>query len=404
MTVLTVEDLRKHYESDAGLAGMLGGSSDPVRAVNGVSLSIEAGESLGVVGESGCGKSTLARTIIGLEEPTDGSVIFKGETMAGASRSELTSMRKDLQMVFQDPGSSLNPRKLVRNIVGDPLTIHEDIRGRELDDRVTELLRQTGLKEEHLYRYPTELSGGQRQRVAIARALSLSPEMIIFDEPTSALDMSVQAEILNLLGRLKQEHGFASLVISHDLSVIRHVCDRLVVMYLGEIVERGRAEDVLSNPKHPYTRSLASSIPEPDPDARFDPAELAGEIPDPSNLPSGCQFHTRCPELIPPDGLDVDQGAWVAVHRLKRRIESRELDVGDRSVAALRDHLLPVDRLGETAEDVDQALEAAVSGRWEEAEAALADYNSICESSEPEIHTFDDIDSEALCHLHKKDV
>ncbi len=404
MTVLSVKDLQKHYESEAGLSGLLGGASDPVRAVNGVSLSIEPGESLGVVGESGCGKSTLARTIIGLEEPTDGSVTFKGRTMADASRAELNSMRKDIQMVFQDPGSSLNPRKLVRNIVGDPLTIHEDIRGRELDERVTELLRQTGLKKEHLYRYPTELSGGQRQRVAIARALSLNPEMIIFDEPTSALDMSVQAEILNLLGRLKKEHGFASLVISHDLSVIRYVCDRLVVMYLGEIVERGRAEEVLSNPKHPYTRSLASSIPQPKPEATFDPADLAGEIPDPSNLPSGCRFHTRCPELIPPEDLDIDQDAWVAVHRLKRRVESRELDVGDRSVEALRDHLLPGDRLGETADDVERALEAAVSGHWADAESALASYESVCETNQPDVHRFDDVDSEALCHLHKEDI
>lgn len=401
MTVLAIKNLHKYYENDAGLSGLFGGQADPVRAVNGVTLSIEPGESLGLVGESGCGKSTLARTVVGLEDPTEGSVQFKGQSLPDASHSELKTLRKDLQMVFQDPGSSLNPRKLVRNVVGDPLVVHEGIRGRNLDKRVTQLLRDVGLKEEHLYRYPMEMSGGQRQRVAIARALALEPEMILFDEPTSALDMSVQAEILNLLGRLKEEHGFASLVISHDLSVIRYVCDRVAVMYLGEIIEKGPAEEVLSNPKHPYTQSLYSSIPEPDPQIPFDPASLAGEIPDPTNLPSGCLFHTRCPKLIAPDDLDIDQKAWVALHQLKRQIASRDFDVGDRSVAEIRDGHFPNANLGSAADDVTAALKAVVDDRWADAEQALMKYESVCETKVPDNHEFPDDESISKCHLHR---
>jgi peptide/nickel transport system ATP-binding protein len=402
VSVLAVENLHKYYENDAGLSGLFGGAGEPVRAVNGVSVSIDPGESLGLVGESGCGKSTLARTVVGLEEPTEGSVQFNGQSLPDASRSELKTLRKDLQMVFQDPGSSLNPRKLVRNVVGDPLVVHEGVRGRELDARVTALLRDVGLKEEHLYRYPMELSGGQRQRVAIARALALEPEMILFDEPTSALDMSVQAEILNLLGRLKDEHGFASLVISHDLSVIRYVCDRVAVMYLGEIVEKGPAEEVLSNPKHPYTQSLYSSIPEPDPRIPFHPASLAGELPDPTDLPSGCRFHTRCPKLIAPDEVDLDQAVWVALHRLKRQIASRDFDVGDRSVAEIRAGHFPDADLGAVADDVDTALKAVVEGRWADAERALAAYESVCETEVPEVHEFPDAESVSKCHLHRE--
>ena len=400
MTVLAIENLHKHYENEAGLAGLFGGTSEPVRAVNGVTLSVEPGESLGLVGESGCGKSTLARTVVGLESPTEGTVRFKGQQLPNASRSELKTLRKDLQMVFQDPGSSLNPRKLVRNVVGDPLVVHEGVRGRELDARVTDLLRDVGLKEEHLYRYPMEMSGGQRQRVAIARALALEPEMILFDEPTSALDMSVQAEILNLLGRLKREHGFASLVISHDLSVIRYVCDRVAVMYLGEIIEQGPADEVLSTPKHPYTQSLYSSIPEPDPQTTFEPASLAGELPDPTNLPSGCLFHTRCPKLIAPEDLEIDQAAWVALHRLKRQVAARDFDVGDRPVEEIREAYFPDADLGEAEGDVNAALEAVVSDRWADAERTLADYESVCETTVPDVYGFEDVDSVSKCHLH----
>lgn len=399
MSILAIDGLKKHYENEAGLGGLLGRSSEPVRAVNGVSLSVEPGEVLGLVGESGCGKSTLARTIVGLEEPTEGTVTFKGQALADSATSKRKSLGRDLQMVFQDPGSSLNPRKLVRNVIGEPFIVHEGIRGRNLDDRVIELLRQVGLKEEHLYRYPVEMSGGQRQRVAIAQALALEPEMIIFDEPTSALDMSVQAGILNLLGRLKDEHGFASLVISHDLSVIKHVCDRVAVMYLGEIVEQGPAEEVLSNPKHPYTQSLHSSIPEPDPKAAFKPVSLTGELPDPTNLPSGCRFHTRCPKLIQPEDLDLDQSTWLDVHRFKRDIKARELELEGQSVAELRERLFPED-LGAASDPVETALGAADDGRWDDAEQALEMFESVCESTVPDVHEFMDAESVSRCHLH----
>lgn len=401
MSYIVVDDLHKHYRDESGLSGLFGGGGEPVKAVNGVDLTVKRGEAVGLVGESGCGKSTLARTLIGLEDPTEGNIEIAGQPVSNQSADELKEMRRNVQMVFQDPGSSLNPRKLIRSIVGEALIVHDGIRGTELDAAVLDLLEQVGLKEEHLYRYPTELSGGQRQRVAIARALALDPEMIIFDEPTSALDMSVQAEILNLIRRLKNEREFASLIISHDLSVIKHVCDRVAVMYLGEIVERGDAAKVLSSPKHPYTETLYSSIPEPTTDSVFDPDELHGELPDPTDLPSGCAFHTRCPKLIKPDGVEISQEAWLAVHSLKRRVESRDIETENRSEAELRVSLLPDVDLGTAERRVKRAVTAIIDGDWDTAEEVLSQYETVCETTDPTTYRFEESNVTAACHRHE---
>ncbi|RLG98048.1 peptide ABC transporter ATP-binding protein [Candidatus Bathyarchaeota archaeon] len=269
---------------------------EKVHAVEGVSFYIKRGETLGLVGESGCGKTTLARIILGLILPTSGSVFFEGNDIFKFSKRELKEFRRRTAMVFQDPFASLNPRMVIADIVGEPLVIHGIAYGEDKDEMVKELLERVGLKEEHMYRYPHEFSGGQRQRIAIARALAADPEFIVLDEPTSALDVSVQAKILNLLNRLKEELGLTYLFISHDLSVIRHISDRVGVMYLGKLVEEGKREEIFSAPLHPYTAALLATSPKPDPRERGRKRFfLKGEVPSAINPPGGCRFHTRCP-------------------------------------------------------------------------------------------------------------
>ena len=290
MSLLEVRNLRKSFRvNDA-----LGRSAGRLTAVKDVSFSISQGETLGLVGESGCGKSTTGKLIMQLLEADGGEVLFEGKDLCSLSPARMRPYRRQIQMIFQDPFSSLNPRMTVGAILSEPLLIHKLVPGRQVRDRVIELLERVGLSAAHEQRYPHEFSGGQRQRIGIARALAVEPRLIIADEPVSALDLSVQAQILNLLQEIQQERNLSYLFIAHDLAVIEHMSDRIAVMYLGRIVEMAEASELYRNPRHPYTEALLNAIPTPDPDAPR-PVALSGEIPSPVNPPEGCPFHPRCP-------------------------------------------------------------------------------------------------------------
>jgi oligopeptide/dipeptide ABC transporter ATP-binding protein len=311
--LVRVRALFKHFP--------VAGSDDVVRAVDGVTFEIFKGETLGLVGESGCGKSTVGRCLLRLIEPTRGEIYFEGRDVRALSGKALRGVRAEMQIIFQDPYASLNPRLKVRDIVGEPLVIHGAGTREERRERVAELLRKVGLDPDYMNRYPHEFSGGQRQRLGIARALALNPKLIVADEPVSALDVSVQAQVINLLEDLQSEFNLTYLFISHGLAVVEHISNRVAVMYLGRIVEVASAVELYANPQHPYTRALLSAIPVPDPTRKRERIVLHGDVPTPINPPSGCRFHTRCPDAIPecsridPDLREVAPGHTVACIR-----------------------------------------------------------------------------------------
>jgi len=295
--LISLQDLKVHYRSGGGLFS----ASKTVKAVDGVSLDIKKGETLGLVGESGCGKSTLGKAILRLTEPTGGKVFYNGEDLAHLPQSAMREQRKDLQMIFQDPYASLNPRMTVGDIIGEPLRTFGLAKGKSVESHVQELMETVGLSRRFIKRYPHEFSGGQRQRIGIARALAVDPKFIVADEPISALDVSIQAQIMNLMERLQKEKNLTYLFISHDLRAVRHLSDRVAVMYLGRIVELADGKEIYRDPLMPYTQALISAVPVPDPEieAKRERIILKGDVPSPVNPPSGCHFHTRCSYAIP---------------------------------------------------------------------------------------------------------
>lgn len=316
--VIEASDLVKYFPIYGGLFGR---KVEYLKAVDSVSLTIYQGETLGLVGESGCGKTTVGYLILNLLRPDRGKVLHNGVDITTLQGDELRQVRRNLQIVFQDPQSSLDPRMLIKKTVGYPLEVNGLARGHEVVTRVKNILGEVGLDEDHMYRYPHEFSGGQRQRIGIARALITGPEFIVFDEPTSALDVSVQAQILNLIKELQRRHGYSYLFISHNLSVIKHVSHRIAVMYLGKIVESASRISLFDRPLHPYTQALLTSLPKPDPQKRHTLGVLSGDVPSPINVPSGCRFHPRCPEMteecghLAPFLAEVEPDHWVACHR-----------------------------------------------------------------------------------------
>ena len=318
--LLEIENLVKYFPIKSGV--LIDREVATVKAVDDVSLTINEGETLGLVGESGCGKSTLCRTLMQLLTPTSGSVRFEGRELVGLSRRDIRPIRRDMQMIFQDPYASLNPRKRVGQIVGDPLKLQGISSGNQLKREVQELLDRVGLSPEHYNRFPHEFSGGQRQRIGIARALALKPKLIVADEPVSALDVSIQAQIINLLDDLQDEFKLTYIFVAHDLGVVRHVSDRIAVMYLGKVVETAPAEQLYANPVHPYSVALLSAVPIPDPkeNAAREPLVLEGDVPSPVDPPSACRFHTRCPYAteicseVEPELLPYGRGRIAACH------------------------------------------------------------------------------------------
>jgi peptide/nickel transport system ATP-binding protein len=411
-TLLSVDELRTYYES----GDLIGG--DPVKAVDGVSFDVKKGETLGIVGESGCGKTTLGRTLVRLEAATGGEVRVGEDDVTELSGEDLKAWRRNAQVVFQDPESSLNDRMTVGEIVREPLDVHDWGTPAERRERVRDLLEKVGLREEHYYRYPHQFSGGQRQRVGIARALALEPEFVVLDEPVSALDVSVQAQILNLLMDLQDDLGLTYLFIAHDLSVVRHICDRVAVMYLGNVMELGPTEELFADPANPYTRALLSAVPEPDPNADIDRMTLRGTPPSPRDPPTGCPFSTRCPVKIRPQGFDdVDDETWAAIEVFRETLRARgraerSLSEQAREFLGWETRFATVDEVVEelfadrdlprsVREPVDRATDLAREGEEDASLDHLREkLGSVCDHEHPEAFGVDAAGRESRCHRH----
>ncbi|WP_275450977.1 ABC transporter ATP-binding protein [Haladaptatus cibarius] len=407
--LLEVEGLTKHFTNGGGFLSGLFGEEESVRAVEDVSFTIHKGETLGLVGESGCGKSTLARTILRLLTPTDGTVSFKGRDLTELSGEEVRSQRKDMQMIFQDPQSSLDPRMKIGPIVEEPMKAHGmyDSEGRE--DRARELLEKVGLDPQHYNRHPHAFSGGQRQRVNLARALSVNPDFIVCDEPVSALDVSIQAQVLNTMRSLQDEFGLTYLFIAHDLSVIRHISDRVAVMYLGQLVELADKEELYENPQHPYTQALLESIPVPDPRETGTRGVLEGDVPSPIEPPSGCRFRTRCPKLIAPAEYELSPEEWEQTRRFLRAVQRRSFEpTGEfEIVAEFFDGDAPD---GEAGRIIESTIDQILADDWESAKELLTQSfaeQSICAKQIPDYEVpaeFGTGPHAAACHRHRDDV
>ena len=437
-TLMEIDNVSKYFSSGSGFLSGFFGSPD-VKAVDDVSFEIKKGETIAVVGESGCGKSTLARTVLQLLRPTAGSVRYKGQDLTELSDKEIRPLRQNMQMIFQDPQSSLNPRMKIGQIVEEPMKAHGlyDSEGRT--ERAKVLLNKVGLDPSHYNRYPHEFSGGQRQRVNLARALSTDPDLIMCDEPVSALDVSIQAQVLNTMQELQDEFGVTYLFISHDLSVVRYIADRVAVMYLGQIAELADKEELFENPKHPYTEALLDAIPVPDPRATNARGTLEGDVPSPINPPSGCRFRTRCPKVIQPGALgkeptdlpdevqaarlqsyELEPAVWQDTLAFTRAVNRRSfvLDEGESDQTEIS---LPPEEVrtrleslffkngwpeGEVERTINAAIDSLSNGEWEDAATLLSntfEENSICAIEQPtytvapergDIHVVN-------CHLHR---
>ena len=321
--VLEVRHLRKCFPLQKTITGKV---TRELVAVDDVSFKLKAGETLGIVGESGCGKTTAGRAILKLHQPTGGQIIFNGEDITHYTPKQMRELRKEMQIIFQDPYSSLPPRDTVGGILSEPVKVHNIVPAAQTKEYVLDLMDKCGLRDYYYERYPHEFSGGQRQRICIARALSVNPKLVICDEPVSALDVSIQAQIINLLKKLQKEMNLAYVFISHDLSVVKFISDKIGVMYLGSMVEFGTKEEIFKNPLHPYTKALFSAVPNPDPTAKMERIKLEGDIPSPANPPKGCRFHTRCPyakevcKHVPPEYLEYGDGHFAACHLLEEQI------------------------------------------------------------------------------------
>jgi len=357
-----------------------------VKAVDDVSFTIREGEVLGLVGESGCGKSTLGETLLQLVEPTDGDVRFRGESLLDLSAEELRQKRREIQMIFQDPQSSLNPRLKTGQIIEAPMKAHGMYTKQGRKERAIELLEKVGLEPYHYNRHPHEFSGGQRQRINLARALSVDPDFIVCDEPVSALDVSIQASVLNTMKDLQEEFDLTYLFITHDLSVIRYIADRVAVMYLGEIAEIAETTELFENPRHPYTKSLLGALPVPEPDKSGQRTLLEGEVPSPTHPPSGCRFRTRCPVLIAPEQFDLTDEEWQVLLEFVRSVRRRSIDPSLTIEEVEAKYFADLELDGQLREVVEAALGALEADDWDKAEEILSErieQRSVCAREKP---------------------